>query len=98
MVLEIFKNREKHSKANLACSAHTYLAKGLASLAVEKALENRVKTIGFSGGAACNEILARTMRETVENAGLKFLVHKFIPPGDGGASFGQTIVGGFFQF
>lgn len=98
MVLEIFENRKRHSKENLACSAHTYLAKGLASLAVEKALENRVKTIGFSGGAACNEILARTMRETVENAGLKFLVHKFIPPGDGGASFGQTIVGGFFQF
>ncbi len=98
MILEIFENREKHSKANLACSAHRYLAIGLASLAVEKALENRVKTIGFSGGAACNEILARTMRETVENAGLKFLVHKFIPPGDGGASFGQTIVGGFFQF
>ena len=97
MVLEVFENLGKHSKADLAYSAHKYLARGLASLAIEKGLENRVKTIGFSGGAACNEILALTMQETVERAGLKFLVHEVVPPGDGGVSFGQTIVGGFFQ-
>jgi len=65
-------------------------------LAVEKAIENRIKSIGFSGGAACNEILASEIRRTVELAGLKFLVNETIPPGDGGISFGQAIVGGFF--
>jgi hydrogenase maturation protein HypF len=98
MLLEVFENREKHSKTDLAYSAHAYLARGLATLAIEKALENKVKTIGFSGGAACNEILALTMRKTVEAAGLRFLVHRAIPPGDGGISFGQAVVGGFFQF
>jgi hydrogenase maturation protein HypF len=98
MLLEIFENREKHSSADLAHSAHAYLAKGLATLAIEKALENNVKTVGFSGGAACNEILALIMRKTVEHAGLRFLVHESIPPGDGGLSFGQAVVGGFFQF
>jgi len=94
----IFENRDKAAKADLAYSAHAYLARGLASLAIEKARENGVKTVGFSGGAACNEILASLMRETVEAAGLRFLVHEAVPAGDGGISFGQAVVGGFWQF
>ncbi|MEM3626875.1 MAG: carbamoyltransferase HypF [Candidatus Bathyarchaeia archaeon] len=96
LLLEVFEKREKHSKADLAYSVHEYLANGLASLAIEKAQENGVKTVGFSGGAACNEILTLTMRRIVEAAGLKFLTHRVVPPGDGGLSFGQAVVGGFF--
>jgi hydrogenase maturation protein HypF len=91
----IFENIGKASTADLAYSAHAYLAQGLASLAVEKALEQGVNVVGFSGGAACNQILAEIMRRTVEAAGLKFLVHEAVPPGDGGVSFGQAVVGGF---
>jgi len=98
MLLEVFENREKHSVADLAYSAHVYLAKGLATLATEKALENNIRTVGFSGGVACNRILALSMQEAVETAGLRFLVHETVPPGDGGLSFGQAVVGGFFQF
>ncbi|MEM3536568.1 MAG: carbamoyltransferase HypF [Candidatus Bathyarchaeia archaeon] len=98
MLYEIFVNREKHAKADLAYSAHAYLANGLATLALEKALENNIKTIGFSGGAACNQILALSMRKTVEAAGLRFFVHKSVPPGDGGLSFGQAVAVGFFGF
>jgi hydrogenase maturation protein HypF len=96
LLLEIFENRDKLSKADLAYSAHAYLAQGLASLAVEKALESGVKVVGFSGGAACNEILASLMREALEAAGLRFLVHEAVPAGDGGVSFGQAVVGGFW--
>jgi hydrogenase maturation protein HypF len=96
MLMEIFNNKGNHARADLAYSAHDYLAEGLATLAIEKALENNIKTIGFSGGAACNMILAWTMRKTVEAAGLRFLVHETVPPGDGGLAFGQAVVGGFF--
>ncbi|MBS7621617.1 carbamoyltransferase HypF, partial [Candidatus Bathyarchaeota archaeon] len=95
LVLEIFENREKCAIHDLAFSAHSYLAKGLAELAIEKALENGLKTVGFSGGVACNEIFVKIMRETVEAAGLKFLVHEMVPPGDGGLSFGQAFAAGF---
>jgi hydrogenase maturation protein HypF len=97
MLLKIFENREKHSMADLAYSAHAYLAEGVATLAIEKALENKVKNIGFSGGTACNQILALIMRKTVEAAGLRFFVHEAVPPGDGGLSFGQAVASGFFQ-
>jgi len=98
MLLEIFENRGKHSIADLARSAHVYLAKGLATLAIEKALENNVKTIGFSGGVACNEILALTMRKIVEAHGLRFLVHEAVPPGDGGLSLGQAFAANLSRF
>ena len=98
MLRSIFENKEKLSTANLAYSAHAYLAKGLASLAVEKALALGVKAVGFSGGTACNQILAKVIRETIEDAGLRFLVHEAVPAGDGGVSFGQAVVGGFSRF
>jgi hydrogenase maturation protein HypF len=98
MVHAVFENVGKTSVADLAYSAHAYLARGLASLAIEKAMENGVKAVGFSGGAACNQILANIIREEVESAGLRFLVHEAVPPGDGGISFGQAAVGGFWRF
>jgi hydrogenase maturation protein HypF len=97
MLRELIENKRKYSKPDLAYYVHSYLSKGLAQLAVEKALENGIKSIGFSGGAACNEILASAMRSTVEDADLKFLVNEAIPAGDGGISFGQAVVGGFFR-
>ena len=98
MLRTIFENMNKVSTADLAYSAHAYLAQGLASLAVEKALEHGVKAVGFSGGAASNQILTGVIRSTIEAAGLRFLVHEAVPPGDGGISFGQAVVGGFFKF
>ena len=95
LLLAIFENRENYAKADLAHCAHLYLAKGLAALAIEKAFENDVETVGFSGGVACNEILALTMRKIVEASGLRFVVHENVPPGDGGLSFGQAVVAGF---
>ena len=97
MLQEIFENLGKSSVADLAYSAHAYLARGLASLAVAKALEQGVKAVGFSGGAACNQILTKIIRQTVEVAGFRFIVHESIPAGDGAISFGQTVVGGFFR-
>jgi hypothetical protein len=73
ILLEIFENRMKHSKAGLAYSAHEYMAKGLAELAIAKASENGVKTIGFTGGVACNAILTTIMQRAVEAEGLHFL-------------------------
>jgi hydrogenase maturation protein HypF len=98
MLHEVFENLGKVSIADLAYSAHAYLARGLATLAVEKALAQDVKAVGFSGGAASNQILANVMRRTVEAADLRFLVHEAVPTGDGGVSFGQAVVGGFWRF
>ena len=98
LVKSVFENRQESSVSDLAFSAHAYLARGLASMAVEKALGLGVKSVGFSGGVASNLILARVMRKVVKDAGLEFLVHEAVPAGDGGLSLGQAVIGGFSGF
>jgi hydrogenase maturation protein HypF len=88
----IYNDHGKHSIPDLAYSAHVYLAKGLASLAIEQASEEGTKNVGFTGGAACNQILAEIIRAAIEAAGLNFYVHEQVPAGDGGVSFGQAVV------
>ena len=95
LIVGIFENRARFTREDLAYSAHAYIAKGLASLSANLATKNHLNSVGFTGGSACNEILAKIMRETVEASGLQFYVHETVPSGDGGVSFGQAIVGGF---
>jgi hydrogenase maturation protein HypF len=98
MLLSVFENRARFSIADLSYSVHAYLAKGLATLAIEKAVGCNVVNVGLTGGAAVNALLAQLMRKTVEAHGLHFLVHEAVPSGDGGVSLGQAVVGGFSQF
>ena len=95
LVHEIFTKKDSFSVADLACSAQSYLARGLAELAVREAERLNVKHVGFSGGVAYNEYITLTIRKAVEKEGFRFLVHHKIPAGDGGTSFGQAIVAGF---
>jgi len=95
LLAEIFNQRMKHSVADLAHSAQSYLARGLAQLAVEEADRLGVRYIGFSGGVAHNEYMAWTIRSIVEGEGFTFLAHRQVPPGDGGISFGQVVAAGF---
>ncbi len=98
MLVEVFDSRTRCSVADLAYSAHAYIAKGLAMLALEAATKKGAKSVGFTGGSAVNELLTNIMRSTVEAAGLQFFVHESVPPGDGGLSFGQAVIGGFGDF
>lgn len=97
MVHEIFKQRNKHSIVDLACSAQSYLAKSLAELAVQEARRLGIQKIGFSGGVANNEHITSLIRRTMEKNGFQFLVHRQVPPGDGGVSFGQAVAAGLWR-
>jgi len=92
---EIYKARDRMTAANLACSAQSYLASGLAELATLAAERFEVETIGFSGGVAYNEEIALMMRRYVQERGFRFIMHDKVPPGDAGISFGQAIVAGW---
>jgi hydrogenase maturation protein HypF len=94
----VYDKLGRGSNKDLAYSAHAYLAKGLGQLAVQNATAEGVKTVGFTGGAACNHILAVLMRQIVEAAGLRFVVHEAVPAGDGGISLGQAVIAGFGEF
>jgi len=78
--------------SDLAYAAHVYLARGLAEIAIQNAAAKGTVNVGFTGGAACNQLLVQMIRQTVEAAGLEFFVHDVVPAGDGGVSFGQAVV------
>jgi hydrogenase maturation protein HypF len=88
----IFENLKKFNVQDLAFSAQEYIAKSLAQLAIEEANRLGVKAIGFSGGVAYNEHITSTIHRLVEENKLKFILHKQVPPGDGGISFGQAVI------
>jgi len=89
---EVYRRRDSLPAADLACSAQSYLARGLAELAALGAERIGVRAIGFSGGVAYNEHIALTIRDYVQERGFRFIMHNRVPPGDAGISFGQAIV------
>jgi hydrogenase maturation protein HypF len=92
MVRGIFESLGRLSVRDLAYSAQSYMARSLGKSATIVADELGIRTIGFTGGVACNEEITRVLKATVESEGLRFLAHESVPPGDGGLSFGQAIV------
>lgn len=90
MVRNVYDQRAKIAVADLAFSAHAYMAQALANAAAAIAEEEGIKVVGFSGGVALNEIVSLTIRKVVSEAGLRYVSNVAVPPGDGGVSFGQA--------
>jgi len=89
---EVYGKRDSLPAADLACSAQSYLARGLGELATLEAERLGVRAIGFSGGVAYNEQIALAIRNYVQERGFRFIMHNRLPPGDAGISFGQAII------
>ncbi|PSP88932.1 carbamoyltransferase HypF [Halobacteriales archaeon QS_4_69_34] len=79
-------------RADVAATAQDALARGLARIAVDAAEERDRDTVVLSGGVAYNDAIATRVRETVVDAGLRFLGNERVPPGDGGIAYGQVAV------
>lgn len=90
MVRAIYDQRASIAVPDLAFSAHAYMARALANAAIALAREEDIKTVGFSGGVALNEIISVMIRKLVSEAGLSYVSNVAVPPGDGGISFGQA--------
>lgn len=90
IVFAIFRSRNDHSARDLAYSVETYLARGLADLAVQAAEQRGVTIVGVSGGVAYNLHICSEMKRIITEQGYEFKIHERIPPGDGGIAFGQA--------
>jgi hydrogenase maturation protein HypF len=82
---------DRRAPADVAATAQRLLADGLAQVAVDAAQRRGVRAVGFTGGVAYNPAISARIRETVVDAGLEFLCHSAVPPGDGGLSYGQAV-------
>ncbi|MFW9833085.1 MAG: carbamoyltransferase HypF [Candidatus Thorarchaeota archaeon] len=89
-VLELKKDGINRQK--IAYAAQWYLGESLANIGSRVAKDNEIKYVGFSGGVALNRILTRAVINRLKKEKLVPLIHRFVPPGDGGVSIGQVAV------
>lgn len=69
---------------------HLMLRENLAELARMGAARTGVAVVALSGGVLHNVTLARELPEALRRRGLTPLLHKDLPPGDGGLCLGQA--------
>ncbi|MHA2378023.1 MAG: carbamoyltransferase HypF [Candidatus Thorarchaeota archaeon] len=78
--------------SKIAYSAQRHLGIALAEIACQTADSEGVSHVGFSGGVALNRIITKAVVDEVRAHGLQPLIHRQVPPGDGGISTGQVLV------
>ncbi len=89
-LLELKKDGAK--PVELAYAAQWYLGESLATIACDAAHNEGLDYVGFSGGVALNRIITKAIINHITNEHLTPLIHRHIPPGDGGISSGQAII------
>ncbi|OUJ18573.1 Hydrogenase maturation factor HypF [Methanonatronarchaeum thermophilum] len=85
---------DSYSRKDVAATAQVGLARGLVEIAVDEALDRGVDKIAVSGGVSYNELVMKEIVRYIDGVGdVDLLVNERVPPGDGGVSYGQVVVG-----
>jgi len=79
-------------RADLAATLHESIAAAAAQVARHAAEAAGLSTVVLGGGCFQNARLATTLRERLEDIGLRVLAARALPANDGGISYGQAAV------
>ena len=80
------------SKAQIAARFHSAIAEAFVRAAILARERTGIKQVAMSGGCLHNRRLARLLRTGLESEGFEVYGHRQVSPGDGGLSYGQTVV------
>jgi hydrogenase maturation protein HypF len=83
----ILENQNRHM---LALTAEKMLARKIADVAIQLAIDHGINKIGASGGVCYNKtIFSEFSKQVLNEESCELITHKKIPCGDGGISIGQ---------
>jgi len=94
LFLDLVERGRSATAHDIAATAQVALAEAVAAEGIRAAREHRIGVVGFSGGVAYNDAIARRIRARVEEAGLRYVTNEAVPCGDGGIAFGQAVFAG----
>jgi len=77
---------------SLAWFFHDALADGMCRAARLVSERLNIRTVALSGGVFCNALLTELTVTRLEAAGLEVLLHRHVPPNDGGLAYGQAAI------
>lgn len=78
--------------ADLAADFHASIAWVTAEVLRREVERSGITTVALGGGTFQNARLLASLKERLESRGLRVLIPRLLPPGDGGISFGQAAV------
>ena len=76
----------------LASEFHEAVAVAVASAVAQVAAETGIRTVGLTGGVFQNVLLTRRCLAELRERDLPVLVHRTVPPNDGGLALGQAVI------
>lgn len=82
------------SAGRIAARFHDAVAEMIAGVASDVGAKTGLTTVGLTGGVFQNVVLSELAAARLEEAGFTVLVHRKVPPNDGGLSLGQAVIAG----
>jgi hydrogenase maturation protein HypF len=84
-------------RSAIALGFHQALARVIAAVCRRIRERTRVEVVALSGGCFQNRILTSLTHAELTGLGFEVLLHRRVPPGDGGISLGQAAVASWLK-